>query len=66
MTCRYENFNGECTIWDEGVEMPGCDEKGYCICSEDPDPNVLCGSYESDNECSECGVDLNIEDCDCE
>ena len=47
--------------------MPGgCDEKGYCICDSDEDPNYMCESYETDNPCYECGADLNIEECECE
>lgn len=66
MGCIYENFDGECTLWDDSVESLGCDEKGYCICSDDPDPSIMCGNYESDWSCSECGADLNMEECDCE
>jgi len=66
MGCIYSNLDGECGLWDENIGKPGCDEEGFCTCEEDPDPNVLCDSYESDNQCSECGTDLNIEDCDCE
>jgi hypothetical protein len=57
---------GKCNMWSKDIEMNGCDDEGFCICSEDPDPNVLCDTYESDNSCSECGVDLNIDECECE
>ena len=53
-------------MWSKDIEMGGCDDEGFCICSDDPDPNVLCDTYESDNVCSECGADLNIDECDCE
>ena len=50
MGCIYEETSGEykCTIWDAGIEIQGCDEEGHCICSDDPDPSVMCDSYESD------------------
>ena len=68
MGCIYEeNFGeGKCSMWDEDIEMNGCDEDGVCICSDDPDPSVMCEMYESDNKCFECCVDLNVEECQCE
>jgi len=72
MGCIYEcTWPGKdeptCTMWDKSIEMPGCDSKGDCRCSYDPDPSRLCDTYESDNTCSECDCDLNVvEECDCE
>lgn len=70
MGCIFEDNGfgedaGKCQMFDENFEMNGCDENGYCVCSEDPDPNVMCDTYESDSICLECGNDLNIEECDC-
>ena len=47
MGCIYSDFNGECMNYDEGIEMPCCDE-GYCICEDDPNPEGSCDWYESD------------------
>lgn len=68
MGCIYENFEGECGMFDgdNSIDNLGCDEEGLCICSEDPDPGYTCESYESDWCCNECGADLNIEECSCE
>ena len=72
MSCIYEtssfdmNDYGKCTIWEEGYTSAGCDENGICICSDDPHPAGTCENYESDNICSECGVDLNVEECECD
>lgn len=72
MGCIYETNGfdvdaGICTLWEDGaIEIQGCDEKGYCVVSEDPDPSRNCDCYESDYTCSECGADLNVEECDCE
>lgn len=67
MGCIYEDrMDGTCTIYDENIEMGGCDENGICCCSEDPDPSVTCGFYESDYTCMDCGCDLNVEECDCD
>lgn len=71
MGCIYESnsFNedvGKCTLWEENVESRGCDECGICVVSEDPQPSDSCEDYESDWTCIECGVDLNVEDCECE
>ena len=66
MGCLQNNFHGECNVWDESVEMPGCDDEGFCVCDDDEDPADTCEDYQSDWECSECGCDLNINECDCE
>ena len=69
MSCLYKSNwadSGKCELWDDTIEMPGCDNEGNCICDNDPDPSYLCGDYESDYKCSDCGVDLNIGDCECE
>ncbi len=70
MSCVYQSngFNDgpDCSLWDDTIEMNGCDENGYCSCSEDPDPSYTCDSYESDYVCPECDQDLNVEDCGCE
>ena len=74
MPCIYENKRcGTCTISTDGDDKPitdnmqnGCDEDAVCVVGDDPDPSVSCDGYESDYTCSECGVDLNVEDCECE
>ena len=48
MGCTYNNFKGECSLFDEGTDRPGYDDKGFCICDEDPDPAYLCGDYEDE------------------
>ena len=48
MGCIYSNFNGHCQNWCEEIEMPGCDNEGYCVCEDNPDPNFLCEHYESE------------------
>lgn len=70
MGCIYEDqMEGTCTMFDEknpDLRPQGCDKKGECCTSEDPDPNVGCDFYESDWTCFDCGVDLNIDECECE
>lgn len=46
MSCKYSDIDGKCTMYDEGVEQPGCDDDGTCICQDDPDPTYLCEDYE--------------------
>lgn len=74
MGCIYESNGfdtecGLCTLWEsegKGLDIAGVDENGICVVSDDPDPSYSCDCYESDYSCSECGADLNIEECDCE
>ena len=70
MGCIYESMGihtaGACTMYEEGTEMLGCDSSGNCMVSCDPDPSYTCETYESDDTCSECGNDNNVEECDCE
>ena len=73
MVCIYENNGfdedaGRCTLCDENDPDNGPEgsENGFCVCSDDPDPSDTCQSYESDYVCHECGVDLNIGECECE
>ncbi len=60
MSCRYNDFEGTCTLWEDDVEMPGCNTAGICTCDDDEDPSVMCESYEN-AECDTCNVG-----CDCE
>ena len=46
MSCVYSGFHGECQLWEEGEQRPGCSDDGYCICEEDPDPGITCEDYE--------------------
>jgi len=64
MGCIYHNYSGKCTISEEDWEMAGSKD-GYCVVDDDPDPACSCDTYESDYYCSECGVDLNIKECEC-
>ena len=73
MGCIYEERSleeaGRCSLCDENdltIGPQGCDENGMCCVSDDPDPADSCDSYESDYVCHDCGVDLNVEDCQCE
>lgn len=74
MSCIYECRNsGLCSISTDSDEQPivnqmerGCDAEAVCIVGDDPDPSMNCDGYESDNTCSECGIDLNVDDCDCD
>ena len=74
MGCLYEDrMEGYCTLTlnDDGEFTFDCEdlqgsEDGYCVCSDDPYPSYICDSYESDWTCPDCGVDLNVEECNCE
>jgi hypothetical protein len=59
MGCIYSEFSGRCSV---GVD--GCDDG--CIYDDDPNPADSCEQYESDWVCTECGVDMNVEECTCE
>ena len=59
MGCIYSDFEGKCQC-DVG------DDDGYCCYEDDPDPFYGCEYYESDYVCTECGADLNVEECKCE
>ena len=50
MGCIYSNFEGECSMWDKDhpIDNMGCDDEGFCICGDDPDPSYTCETYESD------------------
>ena len=53
MGCIYNEFGtGKCQLFDEdeGIERAGCDDEGFCICDDDPDPSYLCEDYKSDSE----------------
>lgn len=71
MSCMYISNNlginaGKCTLWDDSIERPGCDSKGYCVCEDDEDPSIVCEDYESDNQCYNCGADFNLDqECTC-
>lgn len=74
MGCIYEDrCDGLCSLatnndgeFDAECAQQGCDEEGMCVVSDDPDPSHSCDAYESDWSCVDCGVDLNVEDCECE
>ena len=65
MGCIYSNNGmgedaGSCTLLSEDDNIIYCDYEG------DEDPGYSCESYESDYYCSDCGRDLNIEECECD
>jgi|WetSurMetagenome_2_1015567.scaffolds.fasta_scaffold1917859_1 hypothetical protein len=73
MGCIYKNngFGSDaevCSLCDDDdlTNGPEGSENGICVCSDDPDPSDSCQSYESDYVCNECGVDLNVAECECE
>mgnify|MGYP006865015742 CR=1 FL=1 len=50
MGCVYSNWEGECSMFEEGTlcHPTGCDKDGDCWCEENPDPSYSCDSYEFD------------------
>ena len=46
MSCKYSDFNGVCQLFGDGMERPGCDEEGYCVCEDDEEPLDSCEDYE--------------------
>ena len=47
MSCKFQSWeDGKCEIFDAEIEMNGCDEDGICICSDDPDPSVMCEDWD--------------------
>ena len=48
MGCTYSDWEGKCILYDENYESPGTDEedKGYCVCEEDEEPEYTCAEYE--------------------
>jgi len=73
MGCIYEDrCDGMCSMstnsdgeLDKEQKQQGCDDEGICVVSDDPDPARSCDTYESDWSCHECGVDLNVNECEC-
>jgi hypothetical protein len=47
-------MDNTCTLFCEGIERPGCDENGICICSDDEDPTILCEDFDSGEEFEDC------------
>lgn len=74
MGCIYEDrCEGLCMLatdmdgeFDKEQAQQGCDDEGVCVVSDDPDPSQNCDAYESDWCCDFCGVDLNVDECECE
>lgn len=52
MACIYTNKNDQCDIL----------ESGKCGFIGNTDQ---CTDYLTDNECSDCGVDLDLDECEC-
>ena len=68
MGCIYSDFEGECSLYEQGHpnNPEGCVDDSTCCAEDDPLPGDTCGAYESDWLCSECDADLNINECECE
>lgn len=66
MGCIYSDSEGTCQMFAGPETRPqGCDIKGFCDAENDPEPS-WCDTYESDSICSECGGDMNTEECECD
>ena len=50
MGCQYSDSDGICSLYDPEIENIACDDKGHCICEDDPNPSYLCEEYKSDEE----------------
>ena len=47
MSCRYQDIDGKCQLFDGSIEMPGVNEEtGICTCRDDPDPTYLCEDWQ--------------------
>ena len=47
MPCMFSNFDGVCDLFDPDIDDDlCCDEDGYCLCEEDPNPEETCESYD--------------------
>jgi|LGVE01.1.fsa_nt_gb replicative superfamily II helicase len=53
MSCKFNNSNGECELWNEDDDnvqfdhiVDSCDENGYCLVDEDESPEDGCEDYE--------------------
>jgi hypothetical protein len=57
MGCIYENYEGECTMYDKDSNSSdnfenspyGWNFDGGCVCSDDPNPYNSCELFESDD-----------------
>ena len=59
MGCIYQDLmNSKCSLFNDDIERPGCDEEGNCVCSDDEDPSYSCEDYQSIDE------DSYEDDCD--
>jgi len=71
MGCIYSDLrDGKCQMWegDSSLDPEGCDEEGFCIAEDDPDPS-WCQSFESnepDEVCDYCGEELGFCALGCE
>jgi len=51
MGCVFNEFRtGKCQVFEEGIENPGCDEEGHCICDDDESPEDTCDQLQSDSD----------------
>ncbi len=46
MSCKFNDRDGKCEIFDGSIEMPGVDENGICICEDDENPGDTCEDYQ--------------------
>jgi len=50
MSCKHCDRKGECELYQDGIEVFGIDENGYCIVEDDEFPEDTCGEYEEVEE----------------
>jgi len=51
MSCKFNDFDGKCILWDEtDIQMDhivnSCDHHGHCLVDEDVYPFDSCEDYE--------------------
>jgi len=46
MSCKFNNFQGICDLFGDGIERSGYDGEGICICDDDEEPLDSCEDYE--------------------
>jgi hypothetical protein len=50
MSCRFSNYDGLCTLFEEdgeNIDCMGFDyDTGACLYEDDPDPSYTCESYD--------------------
>ena len=58
--CIYSNFDGECELWEDGIDQ----YSQFCYYEDNPYPGDCCEGFEDSNRiCSRCGGN-SVGDCD--